>query len=309
MTTYAATTETGMPRRKSFWDIILSERYFKWTLIVPLLITLAAFMLYPTFYSLYYVFMRFVPLKEASVFVGLDNLRFVLHHPHFLGDMANTFAVLVGCLIVELVLGMLIALLFSREFRGQNLIRGLCLLPLLMSPLIMSMVWGYLLQFDYGFMNQILSKVLQLPKVVWWGPTMAKVSVILLTSWQWTPFTVFVLVAGLRSLPKDAFEAARVDGAGAWYTFRRLTLPMLSPLIVIIVMLRSMWLMRLFDPLYGTTRGGAGTESVDYLLYRTAFSYFDIGQACTIAIIALFLTLIFSFILYRQLMHALGVIK
>jgi multiple sugar transport system permease protein len=120
---------------------------------------------------------------------------------------------------------------------------------------------------------------------------------------------VFVLLAGLKSLPKDAFEAAKVDGASGWMTFRKLTLPMLSPLITIIILLRAMWLIRFFDPLYGTTRGGANTEVLDWMMYRNTFVFFDIGRGSTLAMISLFLTVIFCAILFRELMKALGVIK
>jgi len=102
------------------------------------------------------------------------------------------------------------------------------------------------------------------------------------------------------------FEASLVDGATPWYTIWRITLPNLIPLIMIIILLRTMWLIRLFDPLYGTTRGGAGTELLDWLIYRETFVYFDIGRGSTLAIISLFLTLVVCAIMFRQLMKALG---
>jgi multiple sugar transport system permease protein len=97
-----------------------------------------------------------------------------------------------------------------------------------------------------------------------------------------------------------------INGASAWYTFRRLTLPNLAPLIMIIVLLRTMWLIRLFDPLYGTTRGGADTELLDWMIYRNTFVYFDIGRGSTLAVISLFLTMIVCGVLFRQLMKALS---
>jgi multiple sugar transport system permease protein len=100
-----------------------------------------------------------------------------------------------------------------------------------------------------------------------------------------------------------------VDGASGWYTFRRLTLPMLTPLIMIIVLLRTMWLIRLFDPLYGTTRGGANTELLDWMVYRTAFVFFDIGVGSTLAMISLFITMIITAVMFRELMKAMGVLK
>lgn len=309
MVTYVAEAEAEIPKKKGFWDVLLSEKYFRWTLLIPLLVTLAVFMLYPLLFSIYYSFSTFAPGKP-TIFVGLENFRYVLHDVRvFWPALFAMFKILVGCLTVELFSGMLIALLLNREFKGQNVVRGLCLLPLLISPLVVSLVWNYLLQYDYGLVNQVLNGIFRLPKISWWGTNMATVSIILLTSWQWTPFTIFVLLAGLRSLPKDAFEAAKVDGFSDWYTFRKLTLPMLSPLILIIIMLRTMWLMRIFDPLYATTRGGAGTETLDWVIFRVVFMYFDLGQGSALAIISLLITIILAFIVFRLLMRALGVIK
>lgn len=309
MVTYVAETEAEIPKKKGFWDVLLSEKYFRWTLLIPLLVTLAVFMLYPLFFSIYYSFNTFAPGKP-TIFVGLENFRYVLHDVRvFWPALFAQFKILVGCLTVELVFGMLVALLLNREFKGQNVVRGLCLLPLLISPLVVSLVWNFLLHYDYGLVNQVLNGIFRLPKISWWGTNMAIVSIILLTSWQWTPFSIFVLLAGLRSLPRDVFEAATVDGAARWYTFRRLTLPMLSPLILIIIMLRTMWLMRIFDPLYATTRGGAGTETLDWVIFRVVFMYFDLGLGSALAIISLFITIILAFIVFRLLMRALGVIK
>ncbi len=146
-----------------------------------------------------------------------------------------------------------------------------------------------------------------IPKVSWFAPGVGLYTIAAISIWQWTPFSIFVLLAGLKSLPRDSFEAARVDGAAPFYTFRRLTLPNLAPLIMIIVPLRTMWLIRLFDPLYGTTRGGADSELLDWMIYRNTFVYFDIGIGSTLAIISLFMTVVVCAVLFRQLMKALAV--
>lgn len=298
-----------IPQKNGVWDVLLSEKYFRWTLLIPLLVTLAVFMLYPMFFAIYYSFNAYAPGRPTT-FVGLENYRYVLHDVRvFWPALFAMFKILVGCLAVEISFGMLIALLLNREFKGQNAVRGLCLLPLLISPLVVSLVWNNLLQFDYGLINQFLTGIFRLPKINWWGKDVAIFSIILLTSWQWIPFSIFVLLAGLRSLPRDAFEAAKVDGATPWYTFWRLTLPTLSPLILIIIMLRTMWLIRIFDPLYATTRGGAGTETLDWAIFRVVFMYFDLGQGSALSIISLFITIILSFIVFRLLMRSLGVIK
>lgn len=309
-TTYKSTPEAqscAVARKPSIWEVLTSERYFKWTLLIPLLLLLLVFMLYPLFYSIYYSFHEWGMQAEA-IFIGLHNYRQMLNDKAFMVALGRTFEVLVICIGAELLIGLGLALLWNREFTGQNIVRGLALLPLMVAPLVLSLLWNFMLEFDFGAVNQILSAI-GLGKVYWWSPGFALYTICLITIWQWFPFSVFVLLAGLRSLPKDVFEAAKVDGASGSYTFRRLTLPMLSPLIMIIVVLRAMWLIRLFDPLYGTTRGGVRTELLDWTVYRTAFVFFDIGYGSAMAIFSLFLTIAVCAVMFRQLMRALGVIR
>ena len=297
----------GVRKRRTFWEVLTSEKYFKWTLIIPLLVTLAVFMLYPMFYCLYYSAQEHF-IARPSFFIGWENYRMVLRDPIFWNALGNTFHVLVVSIAAELILGMGIALMLNREFRGQNTIRGLCLLPLLISPIAMSLAWSLLLQFDVGLLNQTLYAI-GLPKLHWFSPTLAIYTIAFMSVWKWFPFAVFVLLAGLKGLPRDSFEAAKVDGASPWFTFRRLTLPMLMPLVMIIILLRTMWLIRIFDEVYGTMRTAAETETLDCLVYRIAFIYFDIGLGSTLAMISLFLTIIICAILFRQLMLALGAAK
>jgi len=288
----------------TFWETLTSEKYYKWTLILPLVLVLAIFMLYPMIYCLFYSFHEWGMRKPPS-FIGFENYRDVLRDPKFWLALFKTAQVLVISIGFELAVAMGISVMFNRDFRGQNPIRGLILLPLLISPLAVSMMWNFFLQYDFGVINLTLN-VIGLPKVLWFSPKWALYTIAMISIWQWTPFSIFVLLAGLKSLPRDMFEASRVDGASAWYTFWKITLPNLVPLIMIIILLRTMWLIRLFDPLYGTTRGGAGTELLDWQVYRETFVYFDIGRGSSMAIISLFLTLVVCAIMFRQLMKVLG---
>lgn len=290
--------------KKTFWEVLTSEKYYPWLLISPLLLTLLIFMLYPMFHSIYYSTQQFVP-GRPSVFVGLENFREVLADAEFWAALGRNFQIIVICIVVEIVLGMAIAILWYRKFKGENIIRALCLMPLLISPLVMSLMWDYILDFDLGVINQVLNAI-GLSQVQWFTSGWALLTVALMTSWQWLPFSIFVLFAGMRSLPRDVFEAAKVDGASTWYTFRRLTLPMLAPLILIIIMLRTMWLIRLYDPLYGTTGGGLGTEVLDVLVLRVSFKFFDIGTGSAMALIALLITIAFSAILFRYLIKVMS---
>ena len=293
-----------MTRQRAFSDLLSDEKYYKWILLGPLLLTLAIFMLYPLLYCMWYSLCNFGMTKPAS-FIGLDNYRDVLRDPDFWQALGRTGIVLVVSIVCELVIGMLIAVMFNRNFRGQNQIRALILLPLLLSPLAVSMMWNFFLQYDFGIVNLILGRI-GIHKVQWFEPGRALYTIAFISVWQWMPFSAFVLFAGLKSLPKDSYEAAKVDGASPWYTFWKLTIPNLMPLISIIILLRTMWLIRLIDPLYATTRGGAETELLDWQMYRVTFVYFDIGRGSTMAIISLFITIVVCAILFRRLMKVLA---
>lgn len=295
-------TAYSLGRKPSVWETLSSEKYFKWVLLIPLLLVLLIFMIYPLIYCLINSFRE--GGLQNTVFVGLKNYEVMLRDRSFWIPFSRTIQVTVICIIVELLLGLGIAMLWNRDFKGQNIIRGLVLLPLLVAPMILSLVWNFLLEYNIGFINQLLN-ALHLGRVKWWDANFALYTICAITIWQWFPFSTSVLLAGLKSLPRDVFEASRVDGASSWFTFRKLTLPMLSPLIVIIVLLRTMWLIRLFDPLYGTTRGAVNTELLDWMVYRTAFVYFDVGYASTLAIMCLFVTIILGALIFRQLIRAL----
>ena len=293
--------------KRSLRQTLTNEKFFKWLLVSPLLLSILIFMIYPTVKCLHYSLTDYAGVRPPE-FIGLDNFRAVLRDVVFWEALGRTFYVLVICIVVELCVGMGVAMLFNREFRGQNYIRGLILLPLVISPMAVSMMWNFFLQYDFGAINLTLVTI-GLPKVQWFSPKYALYTIAAISIWQWTPFSIFVLLAGLKALPQYYFDAAKVDGANPWYIFRRLTLPALKPLILIIILLRTMWLIRLFEPLYGTTKGGVGTELLDWIVYRNAFVFFDIGVGSAMAVVSLYLTIVICAVLYRELMKALGVIK
>ncbi|MHB8276574.1 MAG: carbohydrate ABC transporter permease [Candidatus Humimicrobiaceae bacterium] len=296
--------ELSLGRKPTIWETLSNEKYFKWMLALPLIIVLLVFMIYPLIFCLYNSFFQ-SGLAGTTAFIGLENYRTMLHDINFWIPLGRTFQVTVICIVAELLIGLGLGMLWNRDFKGQNIVRGLILLPLLIAPLILSIVWNFLLEYNIGFVNQIFS-VIGIGRVKWWAPSGALYTICAITVWQWFPFSASVLLAGLKSLPKDVFEAAKVDGAKGWFTFRKITLPMLSPLIVIITLLRTMWLIRLFDPLYGTTRGAVNTELLDWMVYRTSFIYFDVSYGSTLAIMSLFLTIIIGAIMFRQLIKALN---
>jgi len=293
---------TAIQKRKKY----MSDKTFSWLLISPLIFMLIAFMVYPTLYSIIISFTKYLG-KGTPVYVGANNYRAMLTNEDMLASLYRTVKVVVVCITVEIVLGMCIALFLNRDFKGMSVVRGLFFMPLLIAPLAMSLFWYYLLNPTYGLFNVLISH-LGFKKVLFFADLKMSLGTIMgITIWQWLPFSIFVLLAGLKGLPKDQYEAAQVDNASAFYRFRRLTLPTLKPLIIIVALLRIMWLIRTFDPLYGTTKGGMNTELFDWFIYRQAFVYFDYGKGTAIGIISLVLTLLLSFVLYRSLTKAMNV--
>lgn len=290
----------GRVRTRLFDD----DRFMRWILIAPLVLFLICFMVYPTLYSLYMSFTDYI-MRDAPNFIGLDNYRAVLADGVFWAALGRTLYVLVICIAVELTLGMALALVLNRDFKGQGVVRGLCFIPLLVSPLSMSLMWNYILHIQFGVLNTVVGWMGFDPIGFLSTPGLALNTVAFITIWQWLPFSTFVLLAGLKGMPRDQFEAAQIDGASSLRVFVRLTLPMLKPLIIIIILLRTMWLMRLFDPLYGTTRGGLETELLDWMIYRVSFVFFDIGQGAAYALFALYITLIVGSLMFKQLIKAM----
>jgi multiple sugar transport system permease protein len=300
----AETLPTQFREKQTISEVLTSEKYFKWLLLIPLMVILAVFAFYPLFYCLYMSFHKAI-LVQPPEFLGLENYRKILRDPFFWTVIGRSASAVVVCVGIEVILGLGIAVYLNREFRGQNTVRGLCLLPLVVSPLAMSLMWKYFLEPQFGIINAMVAGLgfSQVPFLSTEG--LALGTIMFMESWKWLPFSIFVFLAALRGMPKDVFEAASVDGASGWYTFRRLTLPLLRPFIMIVVLLRVMWLIRLSDPLFGTTQGGAGTEVLDWFVYRIAFVRFDLGEGTTLALIALIMTLIIGALLFRQLIKAL----
>lgn len=293
--------------KSKYGYLINNNNTFKWILLIPAILVMAVFVIYPLIYVASTSFQKFL-MPRPPTFIGVQNYQATLNSGLFWSTVGRTFLLMAIVIIIEIGLGLLIAMLFNQDFKGENIIRGLCLLPVMGAPFALSLVWRYMYDRQYGIINWILG-LFGIGKVGWLNDRLfAFISIMIIDIWQWTPLVIFILVAILKSLPKDPFEAARVDGASPWFTFRKLTLPMLTPGLIIIILLRMIELIKFYDPLYGTTRGGPGsaTETISLLIYRIGFVRFDVGSASSMAVIILYITLIITVLLYRQLIKAIG---
>lgn len=209
----------------------------------------------------------------------------------------------VGVTVIgQLILGMIMALLLSREFRGVGLARSLYLIPMMTTPIVVGLTWRMLFNDDIGMINYLLEQ-LRLPTPNWLGdPLFAMPAIILTDLWLSTPFVAIILLAGLQSVPSEPFEAARIDGANAWQVFRFITLPLLQPIIWLAVLFRTMDAIRRFDTIYIMTAGGPGnsTETLNLQAYFHAFQFLNIGYSSALATLLFLIIAVLSFAILRR---------
>ncbi|MEE1843467.1 MULTISPECIES: sugar ABC transporter permease [unclassified Streptomyces] len=230
-------------------------------LIVPALL-LTGGILYPFGLGLYYTVFDFAASKPQPDLVGLGNYRRILTQPAFWDSARVTVAYAVGAAAVETVLGVAVALLLHRSSLVGRVLEKILILPLMIAPVIAAIMWKLMLQPSVGVINHLLEPF-GLGGVQWTDtPTGALLSSITVDMWVYTPFVAILALAGLRSLPASPFEAAAVDGAGWWFTFRRLTLPMLWPYVLVAVIFRFMDSLKVFDIIYALTEGGPGDSTM-----------------------------------------------
>ena len=289
---------------------ILSDGAYGMLLISPALIVLLFFGVFPLFYALN-LSLRHVDLTSGSTvwnFVGLDNFRYALRNKPFIDSVFRTgffAAISVG---TQMTLGITLAFLINRLKWFKGIIRALFLLPIASAPAAVGMIWRYLYDSDFGVFNAAI-KALNFQPLNWLGSSdIALFSIIIFDVWQWTPFVLMITLAALQSLPKEPFEAAALDAASNFRILRKLTFPLLSPVLTLIFILRFIDAARLYDPIATTTRGGPGaaTETVTFLLYRIGLKQFRMDYASAMSLIVLFIIIVFSGFLLRPLLKKQG---
>ncbi len=297
-----------MPSSRSQPLSLWANRHRKWIFAGPAFVFVAAMIVIPIIYTTYLSLTDAESSLRADLsFVGLDNYITVLSDTRrFWPAVGRTLAYTIGAVGVEVTLGMSIALLLRREFRGQSIVRVIIMLPLVATPIAVAMLWRLIFEPTIGLANQALNAV-GLPSAGWFSdPSMALPSFMLVDVWQWTPMMVLILLAGLSSLPEEPDEAARVDGASAVQRFRFVTLPLLMPTLLAALLLRSIEAFKTFDILYAVKGPGGGSvheaETINIFAYGTIFTYnqYGVGSAALLIFFVLVLVLVSIQLLWRR---------
>jgi multiple sugar transport system permease protein len=284
---------------------LAGRRYAGYFFLAPAFLYLVAFSIYPLIYAVNVSLRQYILSKPylGMQWVGLDNFVRVLTDKQFHYSMLATIYFAGVSVVIELLLGLAIALLLHRNLPGLGVIRTIVVIPMMIAPVVVGLTWKYMLDYDTGVLNYFIRQVgIEPPN--WLGSATWAIPALILTDvWEWTPLFALMLLAGLQAMPEEPFEAAKVDGASSWQSFWNLTLNFIKPFILIALLLRVMDTLRTFDLPFVMTAGGPGraTEFASLYAYRQAFSYYYVS----VGIAAAFVILILISILANMLVKAM----
>lgn len=271
------------------------------SLILPALIFALVLTQIPFLVTIYFSMLNWNQLYPNEVgFNWFANYVTVFTGPDFLSSLGATVLITGSSVVLSLLFGLGFAILLDRKFPGQAIARTLLITPFLIMPAAAALIWKWsMLDANVGMVNFALT-TLGLPPVAW-NTDLPAVTIIMLLTWQFTPFMMLILLAGLQSQSKDVLEAASVDGSGPIRTFQWITLPHMRQYIEIATLLGSIMLLQVFDPIAIMTKGTGGTKTLSYLLYERAFIGLDVGQAAAFGVVTVFITILVATIALRTL--------
>lgn len=277
--------------------------------LAPLLIFVLAIAIYPLLFSFYISFFKYrlTDPNQTRTFVGLTNYLTAFNDPAVRKALSNTLIFVFGTVSLEIIVGLGMALLLTDESRRMHITRSFLLIPMAIPALVVGLVWKSLYNADFGVIPYYLK---ELGIDVGRGPlgelSTAMPSVILIDLWQWSPLLMVIFLAGIKSLPNEPYEAARVDGATRLQSFYHITLPLLQPVFLIALLLRTMQSFKVFDIIYATTSGGPGTATtvLNFHIFTVGMTFFDMGYAASLAnillVIVAIISVIYVLVLERQ---------
>lgn len=269
--------------KRRYWDSSA-----KYVLLLPSIAVFIILSFFPLIYSFIYSLSDWnMSSPNPPRFVGLNNYIKMFSDYNFWVSLKVTFLFIAGVIIGELILGLILALLLNREFKGKSFIRTIFIMPVMITPVVVGIIWRLLYNPDMGVLNYIFGFIGISPKI-WLGTaSSALISVIFTDIWEWTPMVALIILSGLHSIPTDPIEAGKIDGASPFQVFRYIIFPLLKPTFLVALIIRTIDAFKIFDVIYVLTGGGPGmgTEVLSIYSYRQGFRFFKMGYASATTIL------------------------
>jgi multiple sugar transport system permease protein len=282
----------------------LGDRGLAGLFVSPALALLLFLSVFPLLWAVYLSFTDYSATRDVPAeWTGFGNYIEVLTSSAVHERAVTTVIYVVGAVALQTLLGFTIAYLISRRTRGRGVLTTLFLTPMMLSPVVVGLFWKFMLDTQFGVVNSILGS-LGFGQVEWLtSQRLALLSVIVVDTWQWTPFIMLIALAGLTAVPRYLYEAAAIDRASEWFRFRHITLPLVWPLLLIAILFRAIEAFRLFDLVYILTQGGPGvsTETLSFHVYKVAFLGFDTGLASAYGILMVLVVIVLAQLYLRYL--------
>ncbi|SDO04713.1 carbohydrate ABC transporter permease [Alkalicoccus daliensis] len=285
----------------------MEGKYFKYLLLAPALIIVGVTTLLPLIRSFWISLhdWNLTQSVELGEFVALDNYVQAFSDAVFWNSVQVTLIFTLSTVVITISAGIAVAILLSKDKLHLSYLRAVLIIPFALSPALVGYSWRFMLNPDYGLFANIIGFLIPpLADVVWLGhPTTAMAALVSVAVWIWLPFMSLMFISGLMGMPKEVFEAAKIDGANAVQTLFRITIPMLQPIILIASILMTMFAIKQFDPIVTLTSGGPGnsTEVLNFMIYNTSFRYFDMGYGAALGYILAIMTVGFVLLYMRKL--------
>ena len=285
-------------------NINITDRRYGYLLAAPTVLIVLLIILFPITFALISSFFDYTLInKSFNNFIGLDNYVNSINDEQLFNSISVTFFFVVLVVLFEFLLGFFIAILLNSIDRFKSIYYFILLLPLLINPIVVGLIWRMFLHPQLGILNYLLS-LISINPINWLGdPKMAFVTIIFVDIWHQVSFMIILLLAGLSAIPKEPYEAARSDGAGILDCFIHITLPYMRPVIIVTILIRLIFAVKTYDLIYIMTKGGPGdaTDLISYYIYRSAFISLNLGEAAAMSTILLFIIVILTLPLFKYM--------
>jgi multiple sugar transport system permease protein len=281
---------------------VVDRSHLKYCFVGPALIVLIGLNIFPLFYNLYLSFTNAELSGGVISWVGSTNFTRVFDDPRYAAAIRTTGLFVLLAVSIELVIGYLLALSLQTEFKGKSVVITILLVPMMLSPAVMGLYWHVILNGHFGVLNQALSLFTTVQPLWLTDPELKLISILLIDVWMWTPFMMLICLAGLNAIPKHLYEAALIDRASQWTVFRRITLPLSSPMIFLAVLFRTTDTLKQFDLVMAVTGpNDASTQTLSALLYQTVFRSYKVGLGAAYGLVVLVIVIALSSIFIRYI--------